>query len=114
MPSLIVEVDTIPRDKNGAVATTLLPSPYTASTVVEGRVPSSDMERALGAIWAELLDVDRVAASDNFFSLGGYSLLCFKVIERLRVDTGAVIGPRILLLGTLEQAAAEAEQNLKA
>ncbi len=45
---------------------------------------SPDVEQVVAAVWAEVLDVDAVTADDNFFDLGGQSLLASQVALRLR------------------------------
>ncbi|MFJ6808095.1 SDR family oxidoreductase [Streptomyces anulatus] len=57
-----------------------LMTPYTA--------PSGDTEHALAALWQDLLGLDRVGARDNFFDLGGHSLLGIQLAARLRTDLG--------------------------
>jgi acyl transferase domain-containing protein len=70
--------------------------------------PSTDLERALAAIWAELLCVDRVGVNDNFFDLGGDSFLGIQVISRIKKQLGVKVsavtlyeGPRIALLAKI-------------
>src|SRR5262249_9659114 len=46
--------------------------------------PASDVERALAAIWEELLGIVTIGVHDNFFDLGGHSLLLTRLISRLR------------------------------
>jgi aryl carrier-like protein len=46
--------------------------------------PRSDLERAIAAIWQEVLKVEKVGIHDNFFELGGHSLLLVQVHSRLR------------------------------
>lgn len=62
--------------RTGVRARAVLPNPYVA--------PQSDTERALVAIWEEVLGVAGVGAHDNFFELGGQSLMGAQVIARLR------------------------------
>ncbi len=70
--------------------------------------PSTDVERAIAAIWEELLCVDRVGVNDNFFELGGDSFLGIQVISRLKKQLGAKVsavtlyeGPRVGLLAKI-------------
>jgi hypothetical protein len=61
------------------------------------------------ALWKEALGVARISIYDNFFDLGGHSLLCFRVIARIETETGQRISPRWMLLNNLEQVAAQLE-----
>ena len=83
-----------------------LRSPFVADAVAAAAAsPQTDDERLLAEIWREVLGTVPVGRDDNFFALGGTSLLCFRVIERLRVRAGVRISPRAMLLGTLAQTA---------
>ena len=55
--------------------------------------------------------VPRVGVHDNFFDLGGHSLLSLRVIARIEKRTGCRLGPRDLIFQTLEQLAATCEQR---
>ena len=50
--------------------------------------PRTEVERGVAALWAEVLRVDRVGADDNFFDLGGHSLLITQLTGRLRERFG--------------------------
>lgn len=52
-----------------------------------GRLPASDLTQAIKTIWAEVLHLSEVGEQDNFFDLGGSSLLALQVFERLRQAT---------------------------
>ena len=56
-------------------------------------------------LWARSLRVPRVSAHDNFFDLGGHSLLCLEVIAELERRSGVRLNPRDMLFGTLEAVA---------
>ncbi|MGH3897857.1 MAG: condensation domain-containing protein, partial [Pseudonocardiaceae bacterium] len=58
--------------------------------------PRTSTERTLARIWAELLRVERVGIEDNFFDLGGDSILTIRVTSRVRATLGAEISPRAL------------------
>jgi hypothetical protein len=110
MPAAYVELDEMPRGADGAVDTAKLPPPADEEAGGPDYVPPrTDAERLLAELFAEALGVPRVSALDNFFDLGGYSLLCFKVIARIEERTGKRLSPRLLLLNTLEQVAAQIE-----
>ncbi|AKJ29468.1 condensation domain-containing protein [Caldimonas brevitalea] len=54
-------------------------------------VLSTDTERQLATLWAELLDLDQVGAHDNFFALGGQSLLMTQLAARVQTDFGVAL-----------------------
>ncbi|MEM8680657.1 MAG: phosphopantetheine-binding protein, partial [Planctomycetota bacterium] len=64
-------------------------------------------EMLLAEIWSDVLGVDTVGVNDNFFSLGGHSLLVMKVIARVEEQTGIRLSPQDFLMGSLEQLAAQ-------
>jgi amino acid adenylation domain-containing protein/non-ribosomal peptide synthase protein (TIGR01720 family) len=72
------------------------PAPVAAPGTAAYLAPRTPTEQALSRIWTEVLAVDRVGVDDDFFALGGDSLLCLRVTARLRADFGAVLPPRAL------------------
>jgi acyl carrier protein len=110
VPHLFVELGALPLDSSGKVDDTKLASPFAAAK--QAYVPPrSDAERLLARLYAEALGVERVSVHDNFFDLGGQSLLCLRVIDRIERETGTRISPRVLLLNTVEQAASVLAQK---
>ena len=96
VPSGFVVMDALPRTPNGKVDRRALPAGDTARAE-DGEsylAPRSSMERTIASIWQELLKVDKVGVNDNFFGLGGHSLLLVhaqsKVTEVLRVKVSMV------------------------
>jgi phthiocerol/phenolphthiocerol synthesis type-I polyketide synthase E len=78
--------------------------------------PNNDLERTIAAVWQELLGIEQIGIYDNFFDLGGSSLLGLKVVARLkqelRLDIPVVAlfeGPTVsALAGVLLQSGAPA------
>ncbi|MDA8447843.1 phosphopantetheine-binding protein, partial [Paracidovorax valerianellae] len=74
--------------------------------------PQGEIEEALAAIWAEVLGLERVGRHDQFFELGGDSILSLKVCARARAQ-GIPLGPRQVFehqrLSFLAQAVAAAQ-----
>lgn len=68
--------------------------------------PESATERQLLDCWASLLGVDAIGPDDNFFDLGGDSLLAMQAIEQIEAATGRRIEPRRYLFETVRQLAA--------
>ncbi|MDE3103532.1 MAG: amino acid adenylation domain-containing protein [Acidobacteriota bacterium] len=83
VPSAIVLLPRMPLNANGKVDRKALPAPE--HTPARALVPpSSATEVAIHAIWAEVLRRERVSVLDNFFDLGGHSLMATQVISRMR------------------------------
>ncbi len=79
VPSTIVLVDELPRTANGKLDRRHLPAVESRPGEPTGDPPKSEVEIALAAIWRELLDVDSIGLHDNFFDLGGNSLMAVQM-----------------------------------
>jgi amino acid adenylation domain-containing protein len=90
IPSAIVVVDALPLTPNGKIDRKALPAPPAARRADDSGVGSimTDTERRVAAVWCDVLKVDRVGLHDNFFDLGGHSLLVVKVHAELRREFG--------------------------
>jgi amino acid adenylation domain-containing protein len=90
IPAVIVKVDSIPSTVNGKVDRLALPEPTDTNTFgEEGYIPPQSLvEERLAAIVAPLLRVTRVGVNDNFFLLGGHSLLGTQLISRISDSFG--------------------------
>jgi non-ribosomal peptide synthase protein (TIGR01720 family) len=96
-------LDRFPVTANGKVDLARLPEPGAGPRT--GRAPATDAERTLAAIWREILNCPTVHLDDNFFQLGGDSILSLKVVSRAR-RAGLKITPKQLHLHpTLAEAA---------
>jgi acyl carrier protein len=86
LPSLIVLVEALPLTPNGKVDRKALLAPeLSASTSdVDYLPPTNDVERVIADIWQDILDLETVGIHDNFFDLGGHSLLLAGVRVRLQ------------------------------
>jgi acyl carrier protein len=69
--------------------------------------PRNPTEECVAGIWQALLEVDRVGATDNFLLLGGESLAAAQAVSRVRETFGCEITIRSVLVGTVEDVAAE-------
>ncbi|MET0592282.1 MAG: amino acid adenylation domain-containing protein [Polyangiaceae bacterium] len=88
VPAVFVAIDELPRLSSGKVDRKSLPALRTSSS---GEPLRTNTERALAAIWNELLGVDDIGARDHFFQLGGHSLLAVQLVSRVRVTLGIEI-----------------------
>jgi amino acid adenylation domain-containing protein len=86
VPSAFMILPQIPLSPNGKADRRALPDPEAIRPELEaGYVPPrSEIERAIAAIWQEVLKLEQVGTRDNFFDLGGHSLLMVQVHTRLR------------------------------
>ncbi|OIK28411.1 non-ribosomal peptide synthetase [Streptomyces malaysiense] len=96
LPAAFVTVSELPLTVNGKVDRRRLPAPdWSAGGERAHRAPGTEAERLLAGIWAELLGVERVGVDDNFFMLGGDSILSIQVVSRARA-AGLTLTPRDL------------------
>ncbi|TDF41775.1 non-ribosomal peptide synthetase [Alteromonadaceae bacterium M269] len=87
VPSFIVSLDSLPLTPNGKIDRKAFPQPDIGTQALAYVAPNTETETLLCEIWQEVLDVKRVGVTDNFFQLGGHSLLVIKLIARLQ-DAG--------------------------
>jgi amino acid adenylation domain-containing protein/non-ribosomal peptide synthase protein (TIGR01720 family) len=87
VPSAFVPLERLPLTPNGKTDRRALPEPGAAHTAAGPRTaPRTDTEKRIARIWADVLGVPEVGAHDNFFHLGGDSILSMQVVSRLRRD----------------------------
>ncbi len=86
LPAIFVTLDQLPRTPSGKIDRRRLPAPDRGrrDTGAAYVAPSGPVEELLAGIWAEVLDLDQVGAGDNFFALGGHSILVTQLVSRLR------------------------------
>ena len=84
VPAAFVQLDEFPRLPNGKVNNHALPNPGEAAELSETdyTAPRTDTEKKLAAIWGEVLNFDPVGIHDNFFEIGGDSILSIQIIAK--------------------------------
>ena len=92
-----MRLEALPLTPNGKLDRKALPAPDGKREEAGYVAPRTEMEAAVAAIWAAVLKLDRVGVHDNFFAIGGHSLLAVTVIERLR-QSGFAADVRTLFL----------------
>jgi len=84
LPQHFVELDTMPLTPNGKINhKALSQASYNFGQQDRSKPPGTDIEKAIGVIWCELLQIEKVSIDDNFFDLGGHSLLAMKLIYKI-------------------------------
>jgi acyl-CoA synthetase (AMP-forming)/AMP-acid ligase II len=84
VPSVIAEIGAVPQLPNGKVNRRALPAPEPQRQSEEPLVaPATESERIIADVWKDLLNVKAVGVHDNFFDLGGHSLLVIQLHSRL-------------------------------
>ncbi len=86
VPSLFVELDRFPQTPNGKIDRKALPAPDQVRTRVttEYKAPENELEEQITEVWKEVLYLETVGTNDNFFDLGGHSLLVVQAHRKLR------------------------------
>ena len=84
IPSTFVVLESLPLTPSGKVDRRALPSPDAARPDLDGDyVPASTpVEKKLAEIWSQLLGIERIGVHDNFFALGGDSILSIQIVSR--------------------------------
>ena len=105
LPSAYVPMDAWPMTPSGKIDRKALPAPRgDVFAVREYIAPQTPIETALAQMWSELLGVEKVGLRDNFFALGGYSILGLRLMFAMRETFGVDISLRELFDGpTIEQ-----------
>ncbi len=91
VPDVVMVLDTLPLTVNGKVDKAALPEPVAVGA--DYRAPSTPAEEIAAEVFAELLGLDRVGVDDDFFALGGDSIVSIQVVARARAR-GVAFGPR--------------------
>ncbi|MFP5265313.1 MAG: non-ribosomal peptide synthetase, partial [Blastocatellia bacterium] len=117
VPSAFVMLDAMPLTLSGKINRRALPAPdRTRSEQVEDfAAPRTQTEKALADIWAEMLAVDKVGIYENFFDMGGHSLLGTRLIARIRDEIHVELPLRVVFEAPTiaEQALAIMERYLE-
>jgi surfactin family lipopeptide synthetase C len=113
VPAFFVALDALPLTTNGKVDRSALPvpDPNGVASPENYEAPRTETESLIASIWREVLHVEYVGVQDNFFDLGGHSLLCLPVMAKLEKELGVRISPRDLIFQTLGQLATACEER---
>jgi amino acid adenylation domain-containing protein len=97
VPQLFVWLAELPLTANGKLDRRRLPEPGVAAEAEAGAsAPQTEIERAVAAIWSQVLGLEGISREANFFNLGGHSLLATRVMYALRERFNVDLPLRIL------------------
>jgi amino acid adenylation domain-containing protein len=112
IPQLFMELDRMPLTPNGKVDRKALPEPLQAvNQAREYKVPDTETEKQIASIWREVLGVEEFDVDQNFFDVGGHSLIALDVIYRIEAGLGVKVTPLDILLNSLGQMALQIDQR---
>jgi len=92
VPALVMVLDALPYTANGKLDTAALPAPDFGA-LVSGGQPRTERERLLCGLVAEILELDGIGVDDDFFELGGDSMLAMRLVAAAR-EAGLAVTPR--------------------
>jgi amino acid adenylation domain-containing protein/non-ribosomal peptide synthase protein (TIGR01720 family) len=95
VPAVVVPLEALPLSPNGKLDRRALPDPAPLASAASGaeQAPCTEAEATLARIWAEVLKVERVGIHDDYFELGGDSILSIQIVARAR-RAGLQLRPR--------------------
>ncbi len=119
LPQYFLSIDAVPLTPNGKIDRRSLPRPEVAESSILGeKVLHTETEKQIAQIWIDLLKpTGAIGREDNFFEIGGHSLLALEAIRRIETVTGARLTPtelvveRLATLATKADAAGGAQQQ---
>ncbi|WP_330252183.1 amino acid adenylation domain-containing protein [Nocardia sp. NBC_00565] len=110
VPAAFVVLDALPRNANGKLDRKALPAPEFETHVF--RAPSTPIEEIVAGVFTDVLGLDRVGIDDDFFALGGNSLIATQVAARLGAALDAQVPVRMLFeASTVAALAVRVEQR---
>ena len=109
VPASFVRVPSIPLTPNGKVDCLALPDPRVQDMPAHNDCvePRDETERVLCRVWSEVLGVSRIGLDDDFFAIGGHSLLAAKLFARLDEEFGRSLPLGVLFAAPTVRALAE-------
>ncbi|MET9686095.1 non-ribosomal peptide synthetase/type I polyketide synthase [Streptomyces coeruleorubidus] len=117
VPDIYVEIDALPLTANGKVdrRALVVPEQMAEDAAPPYEAPRTPIEEAVAEVWASMLKAERVGVHDNFFALGGDSLMAMRAVVHLRKALGTELPIRVLFDSqTLEDTALVIEDHLLA
>ncbi|MGA6208858.1 amino acid adenylation domain-containing protein, partial [Nocardia testacea] len=109
IPAVVMELEAFPLNTSGKLDRKALPAPVFETR--EFRAPSTPIEEIVAGVFADVLGVERVGADDDFFALGGNSLIATQVAARLGAALDTTVPVRTLFEASTVAALAAAAES---
>lgn len=84
VPALFIPIEKVPLNRNGKVDRRRLPDPSGFWVAKEYVAPRNDYEHEIAEIWQSVLKLEQISVADNFFDVGGHSLLAVQIVSRVK------------------------------
>ncbi|HEU4885984.1 MAG TPA: amino acid adenylation domain-containing protein, partial [Longimicrobium sp.] len=113
VPGAFVVLQALPLTPNGKLDRKALPAPEHAAGTDRYVAPRTPVEEVLAGIWAQVLKLEQVGVHDNFFDLGGHSLLIMRLVAEIQARFDLEVSIRtVFSMPTLEALAGEIERRI--
>lgn len=113
IPQHFVEIDALPKTANGKIDRNALPPPATVGKLGEAEALEGESQQLIGDVWAEILGRSGISPSDNFFDIGGHSLVAMKVVAEVEARTGMRLTARMIVMQSLAEIAEALDRHLQ-
>lgn len=89
VPAVWMQLDELPLTSNGKIDRKSLPDIDIKASAKKVYIePSTETEKVMAALWKESMGLDQISVDDNFFSLGGHSLMAVRILSKFEKKTG--------------------------
>ncbi|MGR9012021.1 MAG: amino acid adenylation domain-containing protein [Gammaproteobacteria bacterium] len=113
MPDVWLEINAFPLNKNGKVNRALLPDPFIDLAQAQRLAPRNEKEQALLAIWQQVLGIEHIGVTNDFFRLGGHSLKATQIVSLMRKQLGLEVPLKLIFEAPTIALLAEKIQGLE-
>lgn len=91
IPKIFMWIPEFPTTPNGKIDKKRLPEPIVSRSMVSQKKPQSALQKEVSKVWSEFLDIESIGLEENFFEIGGSSIIAQKVISKLRKQLNSEI-----------------------
>ena len=111
-PNQIMILDKMPLTPNGKIDRNKLPKPIGREGMDEYQKPKGRVEKILAKVWSKVLGIEKISRTDNFFNLGGDSIVSLRLVAFMREEGYILKIHDIFTFKTIEKIAQYTSQNL--